>query len=359
MQQPNKVMNNNKIWGTAICKPISDPWGENNFQAVVDTWSLSPEDITNLRDLQRRLSDVQHWKNEPLTVLRFMIAPWGYDAAETKFRSMLQWRKDHQVDSILEDYDPPQMMLDNTPCAVLQDYDRDGDPVFVERGGAVDIGLGLREFGKEALMKHAIWARELFTRGVWIDDYEKRQGRKVKAITCIYDLKGLSAKHLDPSSMGVLRDIVKFAKSNYPGKIKRVIIIRAPPIFRMIWNVCKHFFLQTLRDKMIFAGKDYLQVLDRFMDRSVLPACIADGGSGRTANGLPALIGTIPQRKIYNDVPSLLSSFGSDLTDLAETDEDDSSFFNSNVSVSGTVLVRGYWVEHNDFKANLSSSVKV
>lgn len=339
-------------------KPIEDPWGPANFQVIVDTWSLTAEDIARLRDLQRRLSDVKHWKNEPLTVLRFMIAPWGFEAAEANFRKMLQWRKDNQVDTLLETYYPPQKLLDSTPCALLQDYDLEGDPVFVERGGAVDVGMGLREFGKDALIKHSIWARELFTRGIWIDEYERRQGRKVKAVTCVYDLKGLSVKHLDPSSMGVLRDIVQFAKAYYPGKVKRVIIIRAPPIFRAIWSICKHFFLQSLREKMIFAGKDYLKVLDRYIERSVLPACIAEGGRGCTAPGLPAIIGTVPQRNTHKQLPPLIGAFEKHLSDVEETDEEDSSIASS-VSVSGTVLAKGYWMEDDAFGASTYSNAKV
>jgi hypothetical protein len=334
--------------------PGGDPWGHEKVQTVVDAWGLTEAEVDKLRDLQSRLSDIKHWKNEPATVVKFLFGPWGFKAAESMFRKMIEWRELNHVDEILETYVPPPALLQNTPNTVLDDYDRDGDPIFLEAAGAVDFDL-LKLFGRDEVLKCAIWGRELYTRGAWLDAFEQRQRRSIKAVTVVYDLKGLSSKHLDPVALSIFRDVVKLAKENYPTKVKRVIIIRAPPIFRLIWNVAKHFFRQTLRDKMVFAGKDYLEVLNKHVDIHILPECIYPGGRGRPAAGLPGMIGC----PAHKGNPKCLESWQTSSTSTARTtsiqsflseesegtDDDHSMSSGCDAGVRTTHLSKGQWTD--------------
>ena len=102
---------------------------------------------------------------------------------------------------------------------------------------------------------------------------------------------------------------------------------------------------------MIFAGKNYLEVLDEFIDRHVLPPSIAPGGSGCVAMGLPPLIGDVamqsqtsqPRKNLGRSDLSLPSTVS-----LGESDDDSASSHDSSrldVSVSGSFLMKGQWVE--------------
>jgi CRAL/TRIO domain len=66
-----------------------------------------------------------------------------------------------------------------------------------------------------------------------------------------------------------------------------MIIIRAPTIFRMVWRIAQSFFAPEVREKMIFAGKDHMETLDKYMDRKIFPACICPEGQGQAARGFP------------------------------------------------------------------------
>jgi CRAL/TRIO domain len=197
-----------------------DPWGQANVQQFIDSWSLTPEQVDKMWALQRRLVDVDHFKNEPECILRFMFAPTGCDAAESCWRKMVQWRLDNNIDTLLRDYQPPQDLLDHATCAILEGLDREGDPIYVERGGATDVTHLLKTYGRDELIQFAIWTRELHTRGAWIEAYEKRQGRRIKGVTVVYDLKGMSTKHLNPKVLDLFGEIMKFSQAYYPGPIK-------------------------------------------------------------------------------------------------------------------------------------------
>ena len=264
-----------------------DRWSEDKIQEVVELWALSKEDEQNYRDLHHKLADIDHFKNDPHVVIRYMTANWGYKGAETAFRNMMQWREANQIDELLKEYSPPQMLLDGCPSAMLRDYDRDGDPIYVERGGAVDTVSLLKHFSREELLRFAHWQRERNTYGIWLNDYEERQGRKVKNITIIYDLKGLSIHHMNPKALELFKELMRQTQLYYPGPIKRMIVIRAPKVFQLVWNVVKHFFPPQARAKMIFAGNsNYLEALQPYMDSDVLPPCLYEKGSGDVAVGM-------------------------------------------------------------------------
>ena len=68
---------------------------------------------------------------------------------------------------------------------------------------------------------------------------------------------------------------------------QRMIIIRPPTIFRMVWSIVKNFFQPEVRAKIVFADKDYLKTLDQYMDRSILPPSVYPQGTGIAARGFP------------------------------------------------------------------------
>ncbi|CAB9531082.1 SEC14-like protein 2 [Seminavis robusta] len=291
--------------GTASRSLDEDPWSEKNVQAAIDLWELTDEQVDRLKELQLNLKDCSHhFKYDPHIILRYMTSPLGHDA-EPLFRKMVQWREDNNIDNMLHEYNPPQILLDYNTAAILKDYDREGDPIYVERGGATDGHGFLKRFTRDELMEFMIYTRELNTQGYWIDEYERRQGRKVRDVTVVYDLKGLNSHHLSPQVLQFFKDVQSMNQERYPGPIKRMIIIRAPAIFRVCWNVVKHFFPPSSRKKMIFAGKHYHKDLEKYIDLEVLPPCIWEGGKGEPAPGLPRRIvgGPIPDHVRRDDQP--------------------------------------------------------
>ncbi|CAB9531077.1 SEC14-like protein [Seminavis robusta] len=231
-------------------------WNQANVIEAVQLWKLNPSDQQKFFVLQKKLQDVQHPWNDPHVVLGFVEA-FGFPAAEQKFRKMIEWRLRNKVDSLLKEYHPNPLLMDHSPVAFLADYDHEGDPIYCERGGACDAKGLLKRFSKEQLMRHSIWLREVQSDGAWLDDYKEQMGRPVVSITVVYDLQGLCGRHLQPNVISFFQRLMNITEEYYPGPVKRVIVIRSPPIFRTVWAVVKHFFSEESRQKMIFANKDY------------------------------------------------------------------------------------------------------
>jgi hypothetical protein len=279
-----------------------DHWSPEATAAVVKLWELTEIEQTDLLTLRDQLlkDDTaenslvkSHPKNRPSEVVRFLRArPGKVDAAASMFRAMIAWRIENKVDSILQDYQPDQKMLDYYPGAILQGLDKDGgDPVYVGRLGVTDGAGILRQYGKEEMIRHAIWMRELVSTGEWIAKYEQEQGRPVRRITLIEDLEGLSIMSMMSNRplLSVYGEIMRLDQDNYPETAKKLIIIRAPTLFRMVWAIFKHFFDAGVVQKMVFCGaSNYEKVLEEYVDLSILPAAVVPQGQGKAIEGMPS-----------------------------------------------------------------------
>lgn len=262
-------------------KLISSLWRPENVQKCAGLWNLDPENTMKLYELKHRLGDIIHPKNDPFEIVRFLQENKGnVNASERSIRKMINWRIQNNVDILLEDYRPPSLYR-YFPAAVLRGVDRDGDPIHIERTGAADTNGLLERYGRDEMIKYATWIREVQSNGVWQQDYEKSQGHLVKQFTVIFDMKGLGIKKISPSLMSVGQEVSRLVQDYYPNYAKKIIFIRTPAIFQMAWNIFRPFVHKNMQDLMLFSTeKNYLQVLEKYIDPKVLPSVIHPLGEG-------------------------------------------------------------------------------
>lgn len=218
-------------------------------------------------------------------------------------RHRVQWRMEHHVDSFLDTYRPPPLFY-QLPVFLCQGLDRQNDPIYVERFGVGDqYGLVRAHGGNlEPLAHYTLFVREITTtrrrqphctnnqhRYCWQRDYyEPLTQRRLTRFIAIMDMQGLIARNIRGGLLGLLQRMARISQDHYAGMAKRVLILRAPAIFEGGWNTVVKLFLDDTIQKLILVttADDYLDVMEHYIDLTVLPECLAPGhGQGKVMPG--------------------------------------------------------------------------
>lgn len=289
---------------SCVAETVSEAWSSENVEATAIAWDLTQDEKVLLKALGQRIRDVDYHMNKPSEVVRYfqhwVKKKFDLDVAEKLFRKMVAWRLENDVDSILQTHSPPPEVLEYWPGAILKGLDKDGDPIFVSRKGATD-GAGLLErFGKEALLKHAIWEKENMWHGEWTQQYQKEQKRPLKRLLVIEDAEGLNLIEtiFNRRLVDAFSEVVRIDNDFFPQCVKKCVIIRVPKIFAAIWSVIRGLLDPLNVEKVAFSSPNrYVKDLSELVDLEVLPEEIVPGiGKGEARKGFPTSFkgGTIP-----------------------------------------------------------------
>ncbi|XP_057675627.1 SEC14-like protein 2 isoform X2 [Corythoichthys intestinalis] len=222
--------------------------------------------------------------------------------AEAMIRKHVDFRKDMKVDSLIEDWMPPEVIaryLSGGMCG----HDKEGSPIWYDLVGPLDPKGLLMSASKQDLMRTKIRNIEMLQREC--REQSRKLGINVESITLIYDCEGLGFKHMwkpaietygevcplsvvsfDPSDgRAGLSQILTMFEDNYPEALKRVFLIKAPKLFPVAYNLIKHFLCEETRSKLIVLGGNWQEVLRQHVDASQLPGVY--GGTRTDPDGDP------------------------------------------------------------------------
>ncbi|XP_077299660.1 real-time isoform X2 [Arctopsyche grandis] len=214
---------------------------------------------SRLVQLRKWVADLQKGKvPNDATLLRFLRArDFNVEKAREMLSQSLIWRKKHQVDKILSEYQVPQVATDYFPGG-WHHNDKDGRPLYVLRLGQMDVKGLLKSIGEEGLLKLTLHICE---EGLsYMAEATKATGRPIWTWCLLVDLDGLNMRHLWRPGIRALLRIIQIVEANYPETMGRVLIIRAPRVFPILWTIVSTFIDDNTRSKFLFyGGKDYLQ----------------------------------------------------------------------------------------------------
>uniref|UniRef100_A0A8C7MQI1 SEC14 like lipid binding 1 n=1 Tax=Oncorhynchus kisutch TaxID=8019 RepID=A0A8C7MQI1_ONCKI len=205
-------------------------------------------------------------------ILRFLRArDFNMEKAREILCQSLTWRKQHQVDYLLETWTSPQVLSDYYTGG-WHHHDKEGRPLYILRLGQMDTKGLVRALGEESLLRHVLSINEEGLRRC--EENTKVFGRPISCWTCLVDLEGLNMRHLWRPGVKALLRIIEVVEANYPETLGRLLILRAPRVFPVLWTLVSPFIDENTRKKfLIYAGNDYQGpggLLD-YIDKEIIP----------------------------------------------------------------------------------------
>ncbi|XP_035706073.1 SEC14-like protein 1 isoform X2 [Folsomia candida] len=215
---------------------------------------LSPLEESQLIQLRTWVAHLQKGKMpSDAILLRFLRArEFNIEKAREMLSQSLTWRKKFQLDKILSEYEAPEVIKNYFP-GCWHNWDKDGRPLFVLRLGVMDVKGLMKTVGEEGLLRLTLHICEEGLR--LTEEATVQSGYPITTWTLLLDLEGLNMRHLWTPGIKTLLRIIEIVEANYPETMGRVLIIRAPRVFPILWTIVGAFIDERTCLKFVFYGE--------------------------------------------------------------------------------------------------------
>uniref|UniRef100_A0A0B6Z7E2 CRAL-TRIO domain-containing protein n=1 Tax=Arion vulgaris TaxID=1028688 RepID=A0A0B6Z7E2_9EUPU len=246
--------------------------------------NLSDKQAAALSEFKECIQDIRKPHHDDYFLLRFLRARnFDYKKSEVMLRNHMRWREQNNADTILQDFEPPEVMR-KYYTGGLFGQDKEGSFLWVEPMGHLDIKGILMSMRKQDVIRSKTWLMEDIYRQFAIKS--KEQGRRVDQIVILFDLEKFGMKHLWKPGMDVFIEIVSLFEDHYPETLKRTFIFNAPRIFPIAYSLIRPFLSEATHKKVMICGANYKEVLLQYIEADQLPkqwggSCVDPDGNPR------------------------------------------------------------------------------
>uniref|UniRef100_A0AC35U640 CRAL-TRIO domain-containing protein n=1 Tax=Rhabditophanes sp. KR3021 TaxID=114890 RepID=A0AC35U640_9BILA len=237
----------------------------------VDERQLTAVEESRLCELKYGLQSAHKGKlPNDAHLLRFLRArDFDVGKARDMIINSLLWRKQHNVDQILQDFEVPPVIKQFFP-GTWHHQDKLGRPLFVLRLGQMDVKGILRACGIKVLVKFILSICEEGLEKA--ADATKQLGKPISTWTLLVDLEGLSMRHLWRPGVQALLKIIEIVEAHYPETLGLVLVAKAPRVFPVLWTLVSRFINENTRKKiMINSNEHVFGDLKKYVDQNYLP----------------------------------------------------------------------------------------
>uniref|UniRef100_A0A286XWD1 SEC14 like lipid binding 4 n=1 Tax=Cavia porcellus TaxID=10141 RepID=A0A286XWD1_CAVPO len=231
----------------------------------------------NLQDLLPTLP-----KADDYFFLRWLRARnFDLQKSEDMLRKHVEFRKQLDLDNILAWQ--PSEVIRLYDSGGLCGYDYEGCPAWFDIIGTLDPKGLLLSASKQDLIRKRVKALELLMHEC--EQQTQKLGRKIETMLIVFDMEGLSLRHLWKPAVEVYQQFFAILEANYPETVKNLIIVRAPKLFPVAFNLVKSFMGEETRKKIVILGDNWKQELTKFISPDQLP--VEFGGTMTDPDGNP------------------------------------------------------------------------
>ncbi|GBM53857.1 SEC14-like protein 2 [Araneus ventricosus] len=246
---------------------------------------LSPEEQAVIEELKRRTTDCVTSKMLEDNYLFYRFAKardFNLAEAESMLRKHVCWRKEFQIDTILTDYKPPEVLVKYVPYCHLC-FDKEGCTVLYVDCGRLDHRGLWNCAKKQDLLQYLSYSLEQEKDAVL--KLNKKFGKHI--FVAIFDFENLP--YAAVTHMKSLQYCLYFSKAyidNCPETLKCAFVINAPFYFLWGFAVLKQVLPATIVKKVqIYGTVGWREELLKLIDGDVLPAFM--GGNKTDPDGNP------------------------------------------------------------------------
>nr|XP_020852307.1 SEC14-like protein 2 isoform X3 [Phascolarctos cinereus] len=124
--------------------------------------------------------------------------------------------------------------------------------------------------------------------------------KKIETFIIVFDLEYLGLKHFWKPAMEVYQEFFSTFENNFPETVKYLIVVKAPKLFPVAYNLVKPFISEETRKKILVLGANWKEDLQKLIHPDQLPA--EYGGTLTDPDGNPKYLtkikygGVVPKR---------------------------------------------------------------
>ncbi|KAL3616337.1 hypothetical protein CASFOL_039727 [Castilleja foliolosa] len=284
------------------------------------------------------------------TMLRFLKArKFDLDKTVVMWVEMLNWRKENQVDSIIQDfvYDEFEQVQRYYPHG-YHGVDKEGRPIYIERLGEIEPSKLMSVTTVDKFLKYHIQGFEK-TFAEKFPACSITAKRHIHSTTTILDVNGLNWMSFGKIARDLLMRMQRIDGNNYPETLHQMFIVNAGSGFKYLWNWVKGFLDPRTTAKIHVLGTNFQNELLEVIDASQLPDFL--GGSCSCSNE-GGCLGS--NKGPWNDaqIIKLVHALHNDEAIYSKNAESESKLIDSKGLCSEIVPVS--FSGSNDFKFNLN-----
>ncbi|XP_040106996.1 putative SEC14-like protein 6 isoform X2 [Oryx dammah] len=260
---------------------------------------LSPSQERALAQFRENVQDILAVlpSTDDYFLLRWLRArSFDLKKSEDMLRKHVKFRKQQDLDNILA-WQPSEVVR-LYEASGFCGHDREGSPVWYHIIRGLDLKGLLLSVSKQEMLRFNFWSLELLLRDC--EQQSQELGKKVEKISTVFDFEGLSLRHLWKPGVELVQEFFLALEANYPEILKNLIVVKAPKLFPVAFNLIKPYITEETRKKVVILGGNWKQELLKLISPDQLP--MEFGGTMTDPDGNPKCLtkinygGYVPQQ---------------------------------------------------------------